>query len=483
MSRLDHLVLAAPAAMPAEPPAGAFTLAAALAGHGRDAALLDLSLAFYHRVLGASADPAVGRAVAGLLRAPGGYDPHRHRTATGVLHAALRRWSTKHPGWRLTLMDVAAPWRSHDPERLAAGIAAEGDPFAGLWTEVLDPVLDRERPRTALVSLAYLSQLPATLALAAHLRRRGQPFRVGGSLPRSLAATGAGLDVLRRVLPEIDTDDGSALVGVPPGRVLRRLAWPRILGEAPYLAARPIVPVPLSTGCWWGRCAFCPDRDAPYTPVPLRAVDALLAGRPGGTPPVVHLLDSALPLAPLRRFLDVARDHGAAFYGFARPERRLLRDGLVEAMAGAGCLMLQLGVEGGDADVLARYAKGFDPGEALELTRAAAAAGIRTYLYLLFGLPAERPESREATRRMVAENADAIDFLNLSLFNLPHTGALAAEARAHGVGGRDVRSEARRFLDRRFRPDPAIRPILQRTPRWFRAAHLALMRVEGRREP
>ena len=56
-------------------------------------------------------------------------------------------------------------------------------------------MLASERPRRVLVSLAYLSQLPAAIDLVRFLDRLGVNRAVGGSLPRSLAATGAGLDL------------------------------------------------------------------------------------------------------------------------------------------------------------------------------------------------------------------------------------------------------------------------------------------------
>ena len=36
--------------------------------------------------------------------------------------------------------------------------------------------------------------------------------------------------------------------------LLKRLAWPRLLSTKPYLSARPVFPLLLSTGCFWRRC-------------------------------------------------------------------------------------------------------------------------------------------------------------------------------------------------------------------------------------
>jgi hypothetical protein len=498
---MDDLVLTPPVHSPAEPAAGAFLLAAGLKGAGRDAALLDLSLAFFWREL------RRGAALDYLLGASGGYEPGKHRSAVGQLHDGLKRFGDRHPGWRLTLMDLAPPVRVHDPAAVAGWLDANPSPFAALWEESLLPVLEAERPRRVLVSLAYLSQLPAAIDLVRFLDRLGVNRAVGGSLPRSLAATGAGLDALGRALGPLDLSDGSPLLGPGTHRpLLDALAWPRVLSPLPYLSARPIVPLALSSGCFWRRCLFCPDRALPYAGVAVSALEQFFESVPpeiSAARPVVHLLDSAIPPGRLRRFLPLAKASGVAFYGFARPTRHLLKESLVEAAADAGCLMLQLGAESGSKTLLDGFDKGVDPAEAERVTAAVAGAGIRTYLYLLFGLPGETNADREATLELLARNEGNVDFLNLSLFNLPTSCELTERAEEHGIelgefpledaalrlyrpftcAGRSPQDEARAFLKERVLRHPLIRQAHLRTPRWLRAAHLALMQVPGRRGP
>ena len=500
---MDFLVLSPPVTTPAEPPSGAFLLAAGLAGRGYDCGLLDLSLEFYWRTLTALSDPATEGAVRYLLQPGGPYDPLRHRGAAGTLHARLRRFGELRPGWRLTLMDLApADRRLHEPQGLASRLA-EGGPFGSLWDDVLAPVLERHRPGRVLLSVAYLSQLAGALDLASWLAARGLEPLVGGSLLNSIARTGEGLGSLAELFGRVELGDGLSLVSREPGHLLERLAWPRMLSPRPYLSSRPIVPLSLSTGCFWNRCLFCPDRGMPFVQVPAAALDSLLSGMPeqvGGARPVVHLLDSALPPARLRDFLPLARRYGLGFYGFARPTARLRARSLIAEAAEAGCLMLQLGVEGGSGPLLDRFDKGLDPAEAARVLREAAGAGVRTYLYLLFGLPGETAADRQATLDLVRGQADAVDFLNLSVFNLPRHSELTRRAAEFGIElldfpGDDAirlyrpfrcadgspREESRAFLQSRFRVDPRIKPAVRRTPRWLRAAHLALMEVPGRR--
>ena len=287
--------------------------------------------------------------------------------------------------------------------------------------------------------------------------------------------------------------------------MLEHLAWPQLLGGADYIAARPIIPLVLSSGCFWNRCLFCPDRGTPYFSLPIHTVSRFLDSIPAerlAQKPLIHLLDAALPPKALREFLPLARDRGLSFFGFARPTAHLLKDRLIEETAEAGCLMLQLGAEGGSASLLDRFDKGISPKESETVVQRAAAAGIRTYLYLLFGLPGETPEDLARTLRWARNLGPSVDFLNLSLFNLPRYCELAERAadfdiqigdypedtedgirmyRPFSSTQSDPRQAARVFL-KTFRADPMIRPAYLRTPRWFRAAHLALMRLPNRRE-
>lgn len=503
---MDFLVLSPPACPPSEPPSGAFALACALAGHGREAGLLDLSLEFYHRVLEDCrlSDAPVERAIDYLVSA-GSYREPNHRSAAGQIHRHLRGFDRAEPGWKLTLMDCAPPWRLHDLGALAHWLEEPGGPFEDLWEEALLPVLERERPSTVVISLSYLSQLVAAADLAAFLRRRGISPVVGGSLPRSLAATGEGIGPLEGLLGEIDLTDGSGLIGDGgDGPFLSRLSWPRILSGRPYLSARPVIPLTLSTGCHWRRCLFCPDRHMEFVPLDPEALGRFLETIPAhiaGRGPVVHLLDSAMPPKLLRRFAPVARQFGVSYYGFARPTGRFLDDGFLEELAGSGCAMLQLGVESGSARLLDRFDKGLDPALAARVVRTAARAGIRIYAYMLFGLPGETGADREATLEMIRELDGAVDFLNLSLFNLPRHTELTDRADEFGIElgrfpggdellrlyspftcrGEDTRKSARLFLKERFLAVPEIKRMHLRTPRWFRAAHMAMMDVEGRR--
>ena len=72
-----------------------------------------------------------------------------------------------------------------------------------------------------------------------------------------------------------------------------------------YLSPGAILPYSASSGCWWRRCSFCPERAEgnPYRPLPPQQVTADLRAMVAETrPALIHLLDNALSPALLDRW-------------------------------------------------------------------------------------------------------------------------------------------------------------------------------------
>lgn len=107
-------------------------------------------------------------------------------------------------------------------------------------------------------------------------------------------------------------------------------------------------------------------------------------------PVLVHFLDNAMSPGLLKaialRGLDVP------WYGFARMTRHLGSADFCRALKRSGCVMLQLGLESGDQGVLDQLQKGVDLETASTVLKNLKKAGIGTYVYLLFGTPAETRE-------------------------------------------------------------------------------------------
>lgn len=199
-------------------------------------------------------------------------------------------------------------------------------------------------------------------------------------------------------------------------------------------------------------------------------------------PALIHLLDNALSPALLCAL--AAKPPGAPWYGFARITPRLADPGFCLRLRDSGCLMLKLGLESGDPGVLEALKKGIDLPTAAAALRNLKAAGIATYLYLLFGTPAETAAAARRTLAFIADHAEEVGFLNLAIFNLPawgpdgkslDTGAFYEgdlslyRPFSHPTGWN--RREVRRFLEREFKRDPAVAAILRRDPPFFTSNH------------
>jgi hypothetical protein len=252
-----------------------------------------------------------------------------------------------------------------------------------------------------------------------------------------------------------------------------------------YLSPGLISPYSASSGCWWRRCAFCPEQAErnPYRPVPrVEAVSQLRSLVDRYRPSLVHLTDNALAPALMKTLARTPP--GAPWYGFARMTPDLADPDFCTALRRSGCVMLQLGLESGSQRVLDAFGKGVDLGIVERGLASLRRAGIGTYVYLLFGTPWETEADAEQTLAFTARHHDKISFLNLAVFNLPAHGPEADSLSTamfydgdlslyHGFehpGGWD-RGKVKDFLDKRFKRHQAVAAIIRRDPPTFTSSH------------
>jgi radical SAM superfamily enzyme YgiQ (UPF0313 family) len=252
-----------------------------------------------------------------------------------------------------------------------------------------------------------------------------------------------------------------------------------------YMAPGAIVPYSASTGCYWRRCRFCPEtaEGNPYRPLPVRKVFADLERLKKETSPVlIHFLDNALSPALLRAV--AVQGIGVPWYGFVRITEQLADPSFCRRLHDAGCVMLKLGLESGDQAVLDALEKGIDLKTASRVLRNLKEAHIGTYVYFLFGTPAEDRSAACRTMDYIAENSPYIDFLNVAIFNLPAFAAATAElvTRPFSTGDlslyRDFdhpggwnRREVRRFVVGQLKKNPVVAGIIKQTPPVFTSNH------------
>jgi hypothetical protein len=416
----------------------------------------------------------------------------RYRRCVNDVNRLLERRG-RHAGLSLTLADYQDPRYSplKSADLLLAACEYESNPFYPWFALRITDLVDQNHPTVAGISLNYLSQALCAFAMIGFIRRRfpGIVIVLGGGLVTSWLRGRAGSNPFRGLVDYCVAGPGEdfllGLVGV--GQREDRFHRPDYsdFPGGDYLSPGPILPYSASLGCSWRRCTFCPEKAEGnrYRPVPEEQVQAdLKALIRQRRPSLVHFLDSTM--SP--RLLEHLTDHppGAPWYGFARVSPRLADADFCRALKESGCVMLKLGVESGDQGVLDALSKGIRVDEASRALKALKEAGIGTYVYFLFGTPAEGPEAARRTLEFVAAHSEVIDFLNLAIFNLPSGSREAAFLRVHPFYEGDLtlyadfehpagwgRRAVRTFLDREFRRNSAIAPILRRQPPFFTSNH------------
>ncbi len=361
--------------------------------------------------------------------------------------------------------------------------------FYDFYVKEISPVIELENPEVIGVSLTYLSQAVATFALIGFLKDRYPQVKivVGGGLVTSWmrsplwknpfagvvqCVAGAGEQTLLRLL-------GSDAHGVA--------APPVYDCTDDYLAPGFILPYSASSGCYWNKCLFCPEtaEGNPYHPIESKQVLADIVPLIQKHEPVlVHFLDNAVSPALMKAL--VKNDLGTPWYGFARACPELACPDFCRDLRRSGCVMLKLGLESGDQNVLDAMHKGIDLSLVEKVLTSLKAAGIMTYVYLLFGTPSEDETSARRTMAFTIQHHEEIGFLNLAIFNLPIGGPEAAGLAVNDFYEGDLslyadfthpkgwsRRLVRTFLNKEFKRHPAIARISRRDPPQFTSNHAA----------
>ncbi|MGD9309057.1 MAG: radical SAM protein [Desulfosarcina sp.] len=515
MTHKSILLIHPPVTKPCEPPAGLAKLAGSLREHGVDCRILDASIDGLLHLLdrpAAASDTWTRRAwtrrtdhVQALRTMDLFGNRARYERAVmdlnRLLHTSALCFQTS-----LTLAnyqsDRLSPVRSAD--LIQAAEQYEANPFFAAFSAQLGAVWHDWEPDVVGVSINFMSQALCAFAMIGFIRRQ---------LPRTTVVCGGGLVSSWMRLPGRGSPFSGLIDDMVCGAGESRLIALCTGSDVPtdsvigydwdafhryrYLSPLRVMPYSTSRGCYWKKCAFCPEtaEDAPYNTGPPRSIseDLKATGARMGAG-LIHFLDNAL--SP--RFLGYLIDHppGIPWYGFARVTRHLTDAGFVHGLRVAGCVMLKLGVESGDQAVLDALAKGVDIGMVSRALKTIHQAGIATYVYLLFGTPAENEASANRTLAFTRDHAAHIDYLNLAVFNLPaHSrDAASLDTREFYAGDLSLyrefvhpqswnRNRVRPWLSKVFRKQAAIRQILNNDPPYFTSNHAPFFSLAKRSYP
>lgn len=394
-------------------------------------------------------------------------------------------------GARLSLADYTdgkkSPVKSDDLWEAAEH--PEDNPFYPYFSQRLAQVM-ADSPDFIGFSLNYLSQALCALAMIGFVKKNHprQNIILGGSLTTSWTQITGRTDLFPGLVEKVVAGAGEEklleLLGVKSIPVASTTDY-RLFAENYYLSPGFVLPYSAASGCWWRQCSFCPEKteDNPYRPQSVASVTQelpLLVRRHDAS--LIHLLDSAIGPTLLKALAKQPPD--APWYGFARVTRHLADEDFCRALKKSGCVMLKLGIESGDQDVLDNLHKGINLQTVSAALKALHKAGIATYCYFLFGTPAETATAAEKTLDFVCRHSESISYLNLAIFNLPAKSEEAQSLAVHDFYEGDLslyqsfahpagwnRADVRNFLEKTFKKHPAILPILRRTPEFFTSNH------------
>ncbi len=510
------LLIFPPAAKPCEPPAGIAKLAGALKAHDISCTILDANLEgllFLLQQSYAATDTWTRRSVKNIsnnlaaLRDARTYRSlSRYSRAVQDLQRVLEV-SVKERGAILGLADYhdhdLSPVKSED--LITAAAHPEQNPFFPYFSKRLPEIIKAScflqgRPSTLQgtgsgpllgFSLNYLSQALCTFAMIGYVRSAFPAVKIvlGGGLVTSWMKRSGFKNPFGKLVDHLTAGPGEGplldLLGVKEPKQNHFEPDYAGLPLQEYLSPGFILPYSGSSGCYWSKCSFCPEtaEDNPYFPIPTAHAMTELQSLVAKTQPVIiHLLDNAISPALMRALAH--EPLGVTWYGFARISKDLLDKDHCMALKRSGCVMLKLGLESGDQGVLDRLQKGIDLGAASQILSNLKRAGIATYVYLLFGTPAETITEARRTLEFVVRHADAISYLNLAIFNMPlcseeaetfeteqfYEGDLSLYTGFRHPQGWD-RKMVRQFLDTEFKRHPAVAAILKNDPPVFTSNH------------
>lgn len=499
------LLIFPPVAKACEPPAGISRLAGFLRGNNQECTIWDANLEGQLYLLKQKQSPvdtwskrAWKHIESNLekLKKQQFYDNNdRYQRAARDINRALTQSCTDFD-INISLADYQdarlSPHRSRDLLRCAENY--KNNIFYPFFKKQLPELLAGQSDPWIGISINYLSQAIPAFALAGFVKKEYPTLKIvaGGGLVTSWLRSPCWSNPFTELFTHLIAGPGEESLL----RILSHTSSPCYhppdftgLPLDKYLAPGLILPYNGSTGCYWNRCSFCPEKAEgnPYKTLPseqiIKDLHALVDRyKPG----LIHMLDNAVAPSLMKHM--IREPVGVPWYGFARVSRELGDPEFCRNLKDSGCVMLKLGIESGCQEVLDAMDKGIN----LELVEKALCAlkkaGIATYVYLLFGTPSETIDKARKTLEFTIRNADGISFLNLAVFNLPRYSAECNTLEIKNFSDGDLglysdfrhplgwnRKEVRKFLSTEFKTHPVVRQIIQKDPPFFTSNHAPLL--------
>ncbi len=413
------------------------------------------------------------------LREPGiGADTERMRWALHTIQdAGLLLTAGSGGNWELGDSDFKVPGALASFEHLEMACADTNlNPFIEYFENYALVRLRQDPPKAVGLSLTYLCQLIPALTLV-HLIREHfpqMPIIVGGAYLTATCHELARLPTTTLPADAIVLHDGeqaldawlNSVLGqgaeakapnlyVRDGKGFRRTSFDQVqqvqLEDLPvpmwtsdginldqYLVPKYPIALPLSRGCYWGRCAFCNISNQTSSVYRRRSVgkaveDIKYAMEQTGSNWFDFPVDSFKP-RDLQELAEAILAEGLEIeWGAEVLLDPGFKDELLGVLARSGCRCLRFGLESASPQTLKQMNKSAKPDIARRILGSCHAKGIKTAVMLIVGFPTEMRGALEETYDFVVDNRDRIDFLTFHGYSLVHGSPMAKDPGAFGL--------------------------------------------------
>ncbi len=199
----------------------------------------------------------------------------------------------------------------------------------------------------------------------------------------------------------------------------------------------PAVPLQVTRGCYWGKCAFCDSVSllGHYRVRPMeRVLDDIQAMEERHGIHHVHFSDEAVPPKVILQLADfiVERRLPTRWGGYARFERTFTPE-FCARIAKGGCSVLFMGLEAAAPRVSRLMNKGVDPSLAHRILKSLQEAGVQVHLCTVIGFPGETREEARETFDFLMENRHLYESYSCMPFVLEKNSAVARNPERFGV--------------------------------------------------
>lgn len=404
------------------------------------------------------------------------YDYDRYLRAVKLLDRAFRLVSAEHYPTSLTPHNYTLSWSiEKESDVLAAVFDEEANFFCEYYRAKALPEIVAMAPDLVGISLTYTSQVIPGLALARMIKQAlprthvtiggGLLAYIGEKATRSgkvfaaidsaivLEGEGPLLELAKNVAAGREKPaqgvgnaiwkDGDRVVVEPPASPLsiESLPTPEFDGlpMERYYSPQLALPLAITRGCYWEKCAFCTLYKVIGPGFRQRRLDQVMDDIEAVTKrwksDVIYFVVEDMPPPVFKALPKALRERGLdiKWWTDARLEKNLFTEELCRELHASGCRRIAFGFESASQRLLDLMEKGTAIDEAEGILRRLAAAGISNTLYTMIGFPTETREEALQTLQWLRDHRDCVDEVSLRIFYVDHLSKVFEHPGRYGV--------------------------------------------------